>query len=187
MTFEIDTDADPEMSKNWIYDHDEPKARYSLGQTGKNPLIGIGVNPSTAVPGNLDPTVAGVARFAAEQGYDGWIMLNVYPQRATNPNNMHKRFQKQFHQKNMEAVERLVHKPLDVWCAWGTLIEKRPYLNRCMQEMYEILENAGCSYYRRGAISKAGHPHHPLYLRKTEPMVPFDMNHYTNTVINNLK
>lgn len=165
--------------KPWIYDHDEPLARYSLGQEGSNPLVGIGVNPSTAVPGNLDPTVAGVARFAAEKGYDGWLMLNLYPQRATNPNNMHKRFQKNIHQKNMDAIERLMsQQALDVWCAWGTLIEKRDYLSRCMLEMFEILESANCNYFKRGAISKAGHPHHPLYLRKTAPLEVFDLKEY---------
>lgn len=169
---------------DWIYDHDEPLARYSLGVGGENPLVGIGVNPSTAVPGNLDPTVAGVARFAEEKGYDGWLMLNLYPQRATNPNNMHKRFQKKLHIKNIEAISRLLAgQSLDIWCAWGTLIEKRPYLSRCMRDLYAVLEGNGCRYFRRGAISKAGHPHHPLYLRKTEPLVPFDMENYVNEVL----
>ena len=86
--------------ESWIYDHDEPLTRYSLGQEGSHPLVCIGVNPSTAVPGNLDPTVAGVARFAKAKGYDGWLMFNLYPQRATNPNTMHKRFQSKIHQKN---------------------------------------------------------------------------------------
>ena len=80
-----------------------------MGQEGSNPLVCIGVNPSTAVPGNLDPTVAGVARFAAAKGYDGWLMFNVYPQRATNPNTMHKRFQAKIHQKNMAAIEKLIN------------------------------------------------------------------------------
>jgi len=63
----------------WIYHHDEPLTRYSLGVEGNNPLLGIGVNPSTAKPGNLDPTVASVARFAEAKGYDGWLMFNLYP------------------------------------------------------------------------------------------------------------
>ena len=31
-----------------------------------------------------------------------------------------------------------------------------------------------------GPISKRGHPHHPLYLKKEEPLRPFDMNEYIN-------
>jgi hypothetical protein len=168
-------------NKPWIYDHDEPLSRYSLGQEGKNPLICFGVNPSTAVPGNLDPTVASVARYAKEIGYDGWLMFNLYPQRATNPDKMHKRFQKSIHEKNIAAIADLLAKlpnGLDVWCAWGTLIEKRPYLTRCMKDIAEVLKQNKSRYFTRGNISKAGHPHHPLYLRKKSPMDVFDLEGY---------
>ncbi|RNC83094.1 MAG: DUF1643 domain-containing protein [Balneola sp.] len=167
--------------KEWIYDHDEPKARYSLGQEGSNPFVCFGVNPSTAVPGNLDPTVASVARFATNHSYDGWLMFNLYPQRATNPNNMHRKFQSSIHLKNLDAIERLLNEvkgSIDVWCAWGTLIEKRPYLLRCLTEIYEVLSASNCRYLSRGSISKAGHPHHPLYLKKTAPLEVFDLNRY---------
>jgi len=168
----------------WIYHHDEPLTRYSLGIEGSNPLVGIGVNPSTAKPGDLDPTVTNVARFAENNGYDGWLMFNLYPQRATNPDKMHKHFQKKIHQKNIAVIESLVqHYSPDVWCAWGTLIEKRPYLNRCLRDIYNVLSTFGCTYFRRGKISKAGHPHHPLYLRKTEPLREFNLQSYLNKIL----
>lgn len=172
-------------NKPWIYDHDEPLSRYSLGQEGSNPLVCFGVNPSTAKPGDLDPTVASVARFAKEEGYDGWLMFNLYPQRATNPDNMHKHFQKKIHDKNVEAIQKLfdeLPKGLDVWCAWGTLIEKRSYLSRCMQDIAEVLSLNECNCFTRGNISKAGHPHHPLYLRKDSPMDEFDLSRYLDLI-----
>jgi len=172
--------------RDWIYHHDEPLSRYSLGQEGDNPLICFGVNPSTAKPGDLDPTVASVARFAIEQDYDGWLMFNLYPQRATNPDKMHKHFQKRIHDKNVEVIEDLIKKAgsgVDIWCAWGTLIEKRSYLSRCMQDIYDVLANHDCRCFTRGNISKAGHPHHPLYLRKTSPMDPFDLGDYMEGVL----
>ncbi len=167
--------------KPWIYHHDEPLARYSLGQGGDNPLICFGINPSTAVPRNLDPTVASVARFALEKGYDGWLMFNLYPQRATNPDNMHKNFQKKIHDKNMAMIDEIISAypaGCDIWCAWGTLIEKRPYLRRCLSDIYEILTESNCRYFTRGNISKAGHPHHPLYLKKTSTMDEFNLSEY---------
>lgn len=167
----------------WIYDHDEPKSRYSLGQEGSRPLVCFGINPSTAVPGNLDPTVASVARYAAEHNYDGWLMFNLYPQRATNPDKMHKHFQKAIHEKNVKVIAGLLNQlpeGADIWCAWGTLIEKRPYLNRCLIDIAAVLDAEKCRYFSRGRISKAGHPHHPLYLRKDAPMDPFDLDAYLN-------
>ena len=168
-------------NKPWIYDHDEPLTRYSLGQEGNNPLICFGVNPSTAVPGNLDPTVASVARYAKARGYDGWLMFNLYPQRSTNPDNMHKHFQKKAHDKNVETICKLLDElpnGLDVWCAWGTLIEKRSYLSRCLKNIAEVLIENECHHFTRGNISKAGHPHHPLYLRKDSKMDGFDLEKY---------
>ena len=165
----------------WIYHHNEPLTRYSLGQEGQNPLICFGINPSTAVPNNLDPTVASVARFALEKGYDGWLMFNLYPQRATNPDKMHKNFQKKIHDKNVLVIEKLLFNlpnGLDVWCAWGTLIEKRSYLFQCLKDIYEVLEANKCHYFTRANISKAGHPHHPLYLRKDSAMDAFNITRY---------
>ncbi len=173
-------------NKLWIYDHDEPLTRYSLGQEGENPLVCFGVNPSTAKPEDLDPTVASVARFAVEKNYDGWLMFNLYPQRATNPDKMHKHFKKPIHDKNIAAISDLMNsynKPLDVWCAWGTLIEKRPYLSRCMKNIFEVLDSTNSRYFTRGRISKAGHPHHPLYLRKDSAMDEFDLEKYVDSVI----
>ena len=172
-------------NKDWIYHHDEPKSRYSLGQEGANPLICFGVNPSTAKPGDLDPTVASVARYALEKKYDGWLMFNLYPQRATNPDKMHKHFQRDIHQANVEVIASLLNQidgVPDIWCAWGTLIEKRSYLSRCLSDIHEVLRSKECRYFTRGKISKAGHPHHPLYLRKTSPMDEFDLDDYMSLI-----
>ena len=62
--------------------------RYILGTKGTKPLICIGVNPSTAEPDHLDPTLQSVQRIAHHNGFDSFIMLNVYAQRATSPKDM---------------------------------------------------------------------------------------------------
>ena len=36
----------------------------------------------------------------------------------------------------------------------------------------------GAAWYCAGAITKKGHPHHPLYLRKDERLKPFDIEGY---------
>ena len=62
--------------------------RYILGTRGEKPLICIGINPSTAAPDDLDNTLKSVERVALHNGYDSFIMFNVYAQRATNPDDM---------------------------------------------------------------------------------------------------
>ena len=51
--------------------------RYILGTRGKKPLICIGINPSTAKPGDLDNTLKSVERIALGNGFDSFIMFNV--------------------------------------------------------------------------------------------------------------
>lgn len=146
--------------------------RYILGTRGKNTLICIGINPSTAEPDNLDNTLKSVERIALFNGYDSFIMFNVYPQRATNPDDMDPEFNRPMHEENMQAFRYILslygegHKPA-VWAAWGTIIEKRAYLKDCVKDMIEIGQTFGAEWYTVGARSKAkGHPHHPLYLKK---------------------
>ncbi len=154
--------------------------RYILGTRGENPLICIGINPSTAEPGNLDNTLKSVERIALGNGFDSFIMFNVYAQRATNPDAMEKQCNSRLHRENLEAfryVLSISRKPA-VWAAWGAIIEKRGYLADCVRDMVQAGQAYGAQWYCAGAITKKGHPHHPLYLRKDEKIRPFDVAGY---------
>ena len=169
----------------WIYAPNfYSEYRYILGTRGKNPLICIGINPSTARPDDLDNTLKSVERIALGNGYDSFIMFNVYAQRATNPDAMEKECNPLLHQENLEAfryVLSISEKPA-VWAAWGAIIEKRGYLADCVRDMLQAGEEFGAQWYCAGAITKKGHPHHPLYLRKDEKIKPFDVANYLNTL-----
>ena len=107
-------------------------------------------------------------------------MFNVYAQRATDPDTMEQQCNLQLHRENMEAFRyalSLGQHPA-VWAAWGTIIEKRDYLPRCLEDMLHIGMELGATWYCAGNVSKKGHPHHPLYLRKDEKLKPFDVASY---------
>ena len=154
--------------------------RYILGTRGEKPLICIGINPSTARPDDLDNTLKSVERIALGNGYDSFLMFNVYAQRATDPDTMERVCNPRLHHENMEAFRYILSlSPAPaVWAAWGSIIEKRKYLPRCVRDMLEIGREYGASWYRAGAVTKKGHPHHPLYLRKDEKLKPFDVESY---------
>ena len=154
--------------------------RYILGTRGKKPLICIGINPSTARPDALDNTLKSVERIALHNGYDSFLMFNVYAQRATSPDDMERLCNEALHRENMEAfryVLGLSEAPA-VWAAWGAIIEKREYLPRCLRDMLRAGEEYGARWFCAGAISKKGRPHHPLYLRKDEVLREFDVKGY---------
>ena len=158
--------------------------RYILGTRGKNPLICIGINPSTAEPDNLDNTLKSVERIALGNGFDSFIMFNVYAQRATNPDAMEKEYNPLLHKENLEAfryVLSISEKPA-IWAAWGAIIEKRKYLPICVRELVTVGQEYGATWHCAGAITKKGHPHHPLYLRKDEKLKPFNVSAYLDTL-----
>ena len=158
--------------------------RYILGTRGKNPLICIGINPSTAQPGDLDNTLKSVQRIAHGNGFDSFIMFNVYAQRATDPDSMEKTCNMALHKENLEAFRYVlsIGENPTVWAAWGTIIEKRDYLKDCVKDMIAAGEEFGARWVCAGKCSKKGHPHHPLYLRKDEVIRPFPVVEYLETI-----
>ncbi len=171
-------------SDKWLYVPDfYSEYRYILGTKGKRPLVCIGINPSTAEPENLDNTLASVQRIAHFNGFDSFIMFNVYAQRATDPDHMEKELNPYLHAENMKAFEYVLSSSSDpspsIWAAWGTIIEKRDYLRSCVLDMIKIGKEYNASWFTAGKRSKKeGHPHHPLYLKKDSLIDPFDVEEY---------
>lgn len=175
-------------AEKWLYVPDYyADYRYILGTRGKNPLICIGINPSTAAPDDLDNTLKSVARIANGNGYDSWIMFNVYAQRATNPDDMDSELNEKLHRENMRAFEYILSNVGEgvspaIWAAWGTIIEKRDYLRGCVLDMVSLGQQYGAHWVSAGKKSKKGHPHHPLYLRKDAETEAFDIEDYLNII-----
>lgn len=171
--------------QKWLYAPNfYSEYRYILGTRGTKPLICIGVNPSTAQPDRLDNTLKSVERIALHNGYDSFLMFNVYAQRATDPDAMEKECNLLLHRENLEAFRYILSlsEAPAVWAAWGAVIEKRAYLPSCVGDFLAAGEEVGASWYCAGAITKRGHPHHPLYLRRDEMLRPFDVKRYLESL-----
>ncbi|MDD6678050.1 MAG: DUF1643 domain-containing protein [Firmicutes bacterium] len=181
-----ETPSDDYDVKKWIYAPNfYSEYRYLLGTRGKNPLICIGINPSTAEPDHLDNTLKSVERIAVGNGYDSFLMFNVYAQRATKPDAMERTCNPLLHQENLKAFRYILsisQKPA-VWAAWGAIVEKRDYLPLCLADMLDAGREYGAQWLCAGPISKKGHPHHPLYLKKEEKLRPFDIEAYLKMMI----
>ena len=185
----LPTAADYDRSR-WLYIPDHySEYRYILGTKGRRPLVCIGINPSTAIPERLDNTLKSAERIALHNGYDSFVMFNVYAQRATDPDDMEKEMNPVLHHENMKAfswlLSQLTAAP-DLWAAWGTVIEKRTYLPGCVLAMAAIGRQFGARWFTAGPRSKKGHPHHPLYLKKDSRLDPFtDLEAYLNSLSSN--
>ena len=121
----------------WLYvPNTYSEYRYILGTRGSHPLICVGINPSTAAPDALDPTLQSAQRIALNNGYDSFLMFNVYAQRATRPDDMEPVCSAALHSENRKAFRYLLSlsDTPAIWAAWGNIIEKRDYLTDCMRD-----------------------------------------------------
>lgn len=167
------------MSQQWVYERSaDGAARYVLGTVGENPLVCFGINPSTAAPNTPDRTVGRVMRFAADNGFDSWTMLNVYPQISTDPKGLHDEHDPVLKAENERHIARAVDGHPVLLAAWGTLVDSRPYLRTLLADILQITSAAGAGWVSLGQPTKDGHPRHPLYLPAVAPLVPFDAAGY---------
>lgn len=63
-------------NENKLYIGDD-KECYAIGEPGKYNLLVVGLSPTDATFEN--PTIKRIRKIAEQQGYYGWIMVNLYP------------------------------------------------------------------------------------------------------------
>ena len=165
---------------SWEYKNNANNtARFTLGEYDNvtyKTLICVGINPSTATPNNLDPTLKKVKAVALSHNYKNWIMINVYPQRATNPNNLHLNSNTQLHNDNIREIRYILNtfNNADILFAYGNLISKRAYLNDCLADVLGLISSVqftGNLYCIKHTVK--GNPIHPLYQKVTTAFIPY--------------
>lgn len=161
-----------------IYSNDrKDEWRYTLGKAGKNPLIAIGLNPSTATQEKADTTVAKVEQVALKNGHDGFIMLNLYPVRATNYRNLPSMVNQTAFTKNLDAIEEVVEaqsKPV-IWAAWGTSVEHHPFFEEARDQLFTRLSKYKAKWLHFGDLTADGHPRHPSRLNYAWKFAPYNV------------
>ena len=166
--------------QKWLYVNDDKNSvRYMLGTVGKKTLVCFGINPSTAEPDHLDPTLESVERLASNNGFDSWVMFNVYPKRNTAFDDLHDFRDDEIHQENLRIIKSYFDSKSEVcvWAAWGEHINEKDYLIPCFKEIYRTVKVDKISWVAIG-VNKSGSPKHPLYQKATSVLKPFDMEKY---------
>lgn len=182
----------------FIYRRKGNDIRYVLGYRDNTQikqqryLICIGINPSTADNTSLDKTTCQVENMAQRYNCTGWIMLNLFPQRATDFKevksetdfNVDKKLRKAYCQ-NLHHIESILSNYmahiLYIWCAWGGQIKERNYFWKSFDETYQIINklNLNNRCYCSGETKKDGHPRHPSRLSNDSSLryFPIDVYH----------
>jgi serine/threonine protein phosphatase 1 len=144
------------------------KHRYILGncpdnKIGENTLFCIGVNPSIASNTKSDPTWTRVQKMASKNDFSNAIMINLYPQRATNFDNLHLHMDDALHLKNIASINDILNfNNANIWCAWGNLIKKRSFLIKCLSDIHAQVKHLNINWFHLGNLTKDNNPMHPI-------------------------
>lgn len=134
--------------------------RYALWREwigGDGYAMFVGLNPSSADENLDDPTIRRCVAFAKMWGYSGLCMTNLFAFRATDPKDM-KAAADPVGPDNDEHLRTLAVEAGVIVAAWGANGTHRGR----DAEARKMLPVLHCL-----ALTKAGHPGHPLYLLKT--------------------
>ena len=129
-------------------------------RTSRDFVMFIGHNPSTADEVKDDPTIRRCVLFAKAWGYSAMVMTNLFAFRATSPDAMKEQKEPVGRENNYWLKHTAQHAGLIV-AAWGAL---GAHLGRG-DEVEAMLCGRQLSCLGK---TRAGHPSHPLYLKKTE-------------------
>ncbi len=142
------------------------KYRYTLGRIWnykKDYVCFVCLNPSTADENYDDPTIRRCVRFADTWGFGGMIMVNLFAFRATKPKDMfaEKEPVGEWNDTYIHGVSSCAAFTIMAWGVHGGYLGRDKDVKKLLSRPKHI------------ALSKDGHPRHPLYLKKAlEPIEP---------------
>ncbi len=174
------------------------KYRYTLTRIW-NPsphpaLLGVtALNPSTADAEIDDPSVLKLISFGRVWNFDGYLLTNLWPLRATNPNRL---FAYKGDIISEGTADFLIHcfreaNITEVLCCWGTHAKTtcRKQIHTRGHAFQKAFLSAGLKLLCLGR-NQDGTSKHPLYLPPTlkpQPYSPENHGHFSpNTHVNHL-
>ena len=138
-----------------------------LASDGREGLVFVMLNPSTADADNDDPTVRRCMAFGREWGYRELSVVNLFALRATKPEELLRHGSEAIGERNDEVLRWARRRPVTsmLVAAWGN---RGTHLNRDAAAMAIIGPAQALG------ITKQGCPKHPLYLRRSTQLVPYE-------------
>ena len=159
----------------WDPDPSASTHRFALGHVaaspgGGSPLVTIGMNPSYADDQVADRTVNRIIQASIDHGHSGWIMLNLYPERATRPKNL-RPYDAGLSAANCAAIAAVLtmHGTTEVLAAWGDLAH--PTIRRAKQDVLAQVTTLSVRLFSLDPPTRGGEPRHPMPRTGSLPML----------------
>ena len=151
--------------------------RYELtrrwGEREGDLLPFVMLNPSDADAERDDPTIRRCMAFARREGASGIVVANLFAWRTPYSDEL-RQADDPFGEGNRRALETIAARSIasstPIVCAWG----HRGALNGGDKTAIDIMRGVGPSIILKClGKTKAGHPLHPLYSRRDQPLEAF--------------
>ncbi len=155
--------------------------RYYLMRCWDNnlPLLGyIMLNPSKATESEDDPTARRCEVRAAKLGYGGFIIVNAFALRATDPTHLNTKYPVEAHSEpnaNDDAILLALQVADKIICAWGDSCPAKMKDQLLMDR--ETLAPHAHKLHHLG-LNDSGNPKHPLYIPYDVKPQPFTPKYY---------
>lgn len=166
-----------------LHDHPEKtQIRYVLGQSGKSEIAILALNPSSANSLQLDHTLRRISSITNRASYEGFTLFNLYPQRTTQPSQLHHHRDSELHKTNLNWITSQFTKSnfKSIWAAWGNEIESRSWLMDSLSQITREMQSLNPHWLRYGSFTNLGHPRHPSRASDKLSFEPFDIRAYLN-------
>ena len=159
-----------------------PEYRYTLSRSwdGGLPTVAwVCLNPSTADESVDDPTTRRIRGFSERWGFGGYVLVNVYPMRATDPTELVQASELERIGPNAQLADGIIIAACldvsEVILAWGARVA-HPRLRYRAAAVVGLVQDACDLQTPHRPVSclgrtTRGHPKHPLYLANTTARV----------------
>lgn len=97
---------------------------------------------------------------SVDNGYSGWVMMNLYPERATDASNLSP-YDPGLSAANCAAIEHMLRQfgATEVLGAWGG--PKHQTLRRAKTHVLDTLDRLGTKLFMLDGLTTGGDPFHP--------------------------
>lgn len=141
--------------------------RYELWRTwgDEPPLVFIGLNPSTADETQNDNTIRRCIDFAERERCGGMVMLNLFAFCSTKPKGLLSTPDPVGPDNDATLIKYFTNPDIRCVAAWGShkTVAKR---------VDAVLALTGAACLQCFGFNDDGQPKHPLFLRRTTPLIP---------------
>lgn len=141
-----------------------PDHRFALGHLAttpslSGPLFVLGMNPSHANDRTSDTTVNRVIEASILLGYSGWLMLNLYPERASSPVNL-RSFDQKLSDENCSTIKGFIeaYKVREIFGAWGN--PPNATIRKARPAVLQAVATTGARIFYFGNLTAKREPRH---------------------------